>query len=299
MKTNSRGVVITRPDQVLILMRGIPGAGKSTKAKELLGEGIIHSADAVLEAKGDYNQIFATMKETKNYGQLFGAHMSCNRSAKKSMREGVSPVIVDNTNIKKADMKSYVKAALELGFDDSNIQFVDVGTAGLSAAELAARNVHNVPVETIEKMIASHKGQGEISIKTVMEVKDKVKETDVLYTCVLLEQASQNVIFHNLEHMIPEGWTRLGHHMTICLGPMKDKTLLGGEHMLRVTHVGLSDMAMALRIETDIQTKNEIPHVTVAINPDGGKPVMSNDITKWQDVRMFLLLGKVTEIKKR
>ena len=79
------GVEITRPDQILIIMRGISGAGKSTKAKELLGEGIIHSADAVLEAKGDYNQIFATMKETKNYGQLFGAHMSCNRGAKKYM----------------------------------------------------------------------------------------------------------------------------------------------------------------------------------------------------------------------
>ena len=298
MKTNSRGVEISRPHQVLIVMRGIPGAGKSTKAKELLGKGIIHSADAVLETKGDYNQIFATMKETKNYGQLFGAHMSCNRGAKKSMKEGVSPVIVDNTNIKKADMKSYVKAALELGFDDSNIQFVDVGTAGLTAAELAARNVHSVPLETIEKMIASHKGQGEISIKSVMEVKDKVKETDVLYTCVLLEQASKNVIFHNLEHMIPEGWTRLGDHMTICLGPMKDKSLLGTEQYLVVRKVGISDMAMALQVETDIQTKNEIPHVTIAINPNGGKSVMSNEITKWQDVRMFILLGNVTEIKK-
>ena len=263
-----------------------------------MGNGVIHSADAVLEAKGDYNQIFAEMKETKNYGQLFGAHMSCNRGAKKSMKEGISPVIIDNTNIKKADMKSYVKAALTLGFDDANIQFVDVGTAGLSAAELAARNVHNVPIETIEKMIASHKGQGVISVKTVMEVKDKIKETDVLYTCVLLEKASQNVIFHNLEHMIPEDWTRFGHHMTICLGPLKDKAFLGTDAMLTVTHVGLSDMAMALRVKTDIKTKNDVPHVTVAINPDGGKPVMSNDITKWQDVRTFILLGKVTEIKK-
>jgi hypothetical protein len=86
--------------------------------------------------------------------------------------------------------------------------------------------------------------------------------------------------------------------MTINLGPIKDKTLLGTEHMLTVTHVGLSDMAMALKVKTDISTKNEISHVTVAINPDGGKPVMSNDITKWQDVRTFILLGKVTEIKK-
>jgi hypothetical protein len=80
---------------------------------------------------------------------------------------------------------------------------------------------------------------------------------------------------------------------------MKDKSLLGTEHILRVTHVGLSDMAMAVKVDSDIQTKNAIPHVTVAVNPDGGKPVMSNNITKWQDVKVFLLLGKVEEFKKR
>ena len=292
------GVEITRPDQVLILMRGIPGAGKSTKAKELLGNGVIHSADAVLESKGDYNEIFAEMKATKNYGKLFGAHMSCNRGAKKSMKEGITPVIIDNTNIKKTDMVSYVKAALTLGFDDANIQFVDIGTAGLSAVELAARNVHNVPLESIEKMIASHKGQGEITIETVMKAKDKTKESDVLYSCILLEEASQNVIFHNLRNEIPEGWTRLGHHMTINLGPLKDKSLLGRKEYLIVTHVGISDMAMAVKVKTDLKTKNDFAHVTVAINPDGGKPVMSNDITEWRETLVWILLGEVTEIKK-
>lgn len=296
MKTNSIGVGITRPDQILIIMRGIPGSGKSTKAKELIGNGVIHSTDDVLEALGDYNEIFSVMKETNDFSPLFKAHNTNIKNAKKSILAGVSPIIIDNTNIKKTDMKAYIKDALELGFDDVNIQFVDVGTGGLTAEALAERNTHGVPLGTITKMIASHKGQGEITIKSVLKAKDKVRHTDVLYSCVLLEEASKNVIFHNLERMIPDGWTRFGHHMTITFGPLKDKSELGQSVMLRVKRVGLSDMAMALEVD-GFHSKNEIPHVTVAINPDGGVPRMSNDITKWQDVKTFFLLGTVTEIK--
>jgi hypothetical protein len=99
--------------------------------------------------------------------------------------------------------------------------------------------------------------------------------------------------------MIPEGWIKIGHHMTINMGELKDKSILGTEQLLAVTKVGISDMAMAVAVQSDIETKNKIPHVTVAINPNGGKPVMSNDITDWQDIRMFILSGEVTEIKKR
>jgi hypothetical protein len=154
------------------------------------------------------------------------------------------------------------------------------------------------PLDKIKMMMESHKSVGDLTVKKILESKDMYKQSDVLYSCVLLEEASKNVVLHNLGRYIPEGWKVFAHHMTINLGPLKDKELLGTEHMLTVTHVGLSDMAMAVKVKTDIETKNAFPHVTVAINPDGGKPVMSNEITKWQDVRPFILLGKVTEIKK-
>jgi hypothetical protein len=259
--------------------------------------GIIYSADAFLEAKGDYNTIFATMKETKNYGPLFGAHMACNRGAKKSMKEGISPVIIDNTNIKKADMKTYVKAALTLGFSDDNIQFVDVGDGGLTADELFNRNVHGVPLDKIESMIASYRGQGTITVETVMAVKDKRTVNDVLYSCVLLGEESKKLLLKNIGDIIPKGWEILGHHMTISLAPLKDKKIIGDEELLLVTHIGISDMAIAVKVISKIKTKNPIPHITVAINKDGGKPVMSNDITEWKKVAGFILLGIVTEIK--
>jgi predicted kinase len=301
MKTNknSLNITISRPNHVLIVMRGIPGSGKSTRAKKLAGStGVIHSTDDVIEAQGDYNQFFKDMIDAKDFTPLSRAHSTNLKNLFKSLKDGISPVILDNTNIKQNESKAAVKFALELGLDDKNIKFEDIGTGGLSAQELADRNTHGVPLDKIESMIASHFSQGPLSVKSVMSAKDMYPQSDVLYSAVVLEKASQNVLFHNLEKMIPEGWVRIGHHMTICMGPLRDKTILGTDQYLVVNKVGISDMAMAVAVESDIETKNKIPHVTVAINPDGGKPVMSNDITNWQDVRMFILLGKVTEIKK-
>ena len=295
---NKLNVLITKPTQEVIIMRGIPGAGKSFKAKTLLKEGRIHSTDDLIEAAGNYNDFFANMVESKDFKPLSRMHSQNLKNFTQSINEGISPVIVDNTNIKKTDAKAYIKKALELGISENNIKIVDIGTGGLDAKILSERNTHGVPFDKIEKMIASHKGQGEFTIENVLKAKDAYKESDVLYSCVLLEKASQNVLFHNLEKMIPEGWIRYGHHMTINLGPLKDKSELGESVMLRVLKVGISDMAIAVMVD-GFHTSNAIPHVTVAINPDGAKPVMSNQITKWQDVRMFLLMGDVTEIKKR
>lgn len=298
MKTNIKGVLITRPTQELVIMRGIPGSGKSTMAKSLVREGRIHSTDDVIESQGDYDKFFVDMKESKDFSPLARAHSTNYKNIVKSISEGVSPVIVDNTNIKANEAKQIVVKALEMGLNENMISIVDIGTNGLTAEVLADRNTHGVPLDKIKSMIESYKSVGNLTIKKILESKDMYPQSDVLYSCVLLEKASQNVLFHNLEKMIPEGWIRIGHHMTICMGPLKDKSILGTEHLLTVTKVGISDMAMAVMVQSDIETKNEISHVTVAINPDGGKPVMSNDITKWQDVRMFILLGKVTEIKK-
>jgi hypothetical protein len=53
--------------------------------------------------------------------------------------------------------------------------------------------------------------------------------------------------------------------MTICLGPLKNKSDLGNEVRLKVTHLGVSDMAIAVKVN-GYESVNVIPHITVAIN---------------------------------
>ncbi len=294
---NILGVTVTKPNQELIVMRGIPGSGKSTKAKSLVGQGKIHSTDDVIEAGGDYNEFFAKMIANKDFTPLSKAHSTNLKNAMTSMKAGVSPVIIDNTNIKQNESKAYIVAALEMGYADNNIKFVDIGTAGLEAAELAKRNAHGVPLDKIEMMIASHTAQGPLTLQSVLGSKDMYKQSDVLYSCVLLDNQSKSTLLSMVGDKIPEGWKVFAHHMTINMGELKDKAELGKEVILTVEELGLSDMAMAVKV-SGYQTKNEIPHITVAVNPEGGKPVMSNQITKWQPIKTFIVKGVVTEIKK-
>jgi len=294
---NILGVSVTRPNQELIIMRGVPGAGKSTKAKSLVGQGKIHSTDDLIQKSGDYREFFANMIATGDFSALSKMHSQNLKDAIASMKSGVTPVIVDNTNIKQNEPKAYVVAALEMGFADNNIKFVDVGTAGLEAQQLVERNTHGVPLNKIEAMIASHTAQGPLTLKSVLESKDMYNKSNVLYSCVLLDKASHNKLIDRFALDIPDGWKTFAHHMTITMGELKDKTDIGKEVILKVIKVGLSDMAMAVQVD-GYPSKNVIPHVTIAVNPEGGKPKDSNDITKWEDIKPFYVTGFVTEITK-
>jgi hypothetical protein len=295
MKKNILNIDVTRPTQELFVMRGIPGAGKSTMAKSIVLDGIIHSTDDLITATGDYRGFFAKIKtsgDSKAFNRMHSKNLS---NAIKSIKDGITPVVIDNTNIKANGAKAYVVAALEMGLDDNNIQIFDVGTRGLSAEQLAESNTHGVPLVEIQKMIQSHKSVGPLTIKKILASKDMYKKSDVLYSCVLLDGQSKGTLMDKLGIWIPQDWKVFAHHMTINLGELKDKSELGKEVVLTVTKLGLSDMALAVQVE-GFNSKNEIPHITIAINPEGGKPVMSNEITKWQDIKSFMIKGVVTEI---
>ena len=144
----------------------------------MVGEGIIHSTDEVIESLGNYKEFFAKMikaqesKQENAFAPLHKAHGTNFRNAINSMKAGISPVIIDNTCLKANESKNYVVEALKMGYDDSNIKIVDVGTGGLDAEALAKRNSHGVPLEKIKAMIESHKSVGELTLKKILESKD-------------------------------------------------------------------------------------------------------------------------------
>jgi predicted kinase len=297
VQKNSLGVTVTRPDKVLIICRGVPGSGKSTKAKSLVGEGVIHSTDTLIEATGDYRGFFEEMVKAKNFTNLSRMHSKNLANAKKSMDEGVSPVVIDNTNLKANEAKAYVVHALKLGYADENIQIVDIGTGGLTAEALAARNQHGVPLEKIEKMVKSHKSVGPLTLKKILESKDMYPDSNILYSAVVLDEKSRSLLLDRFSKYIPEGWKTIAHHMTIAFGKSANKEDLGKEVELMTKRLGKSDMAIAVEVE-GYPSNNAIPHVTLAVNPNGGKPVMSNQITDWKPTERLKIRGTVTNIEK-
>lgn len=301
---NIMGVTISRPNQELVIMRGIPGSGKSTEAKKIVGGGIIHSTDDVIESQYDYRKFFGDMIANKDFAPLSRAHSQNFKNAKASMEKGITPVIIDNTNIKADESKNYIETALKMGYDEKNIRFVEVGTGGQSAEVLAKRNTHGVPLEKIEQMIQSYKSVGPMTIEKVLGAKSRFKNKSSKIAMVELDDVSKSKLFTALAHKVPKvpkGWKVFAHHMTINFGKglgedrMED---LGKKISLMATDIGISDMAIAVKVSGYV-SDNDIPHITVAVNTEaGGKPVMSNQITNWEPLTPHINLNGIVTEKK-
>ena len=292
--TNYLGVSVTKPNNKLYILRGISGSGKSTKAKELVGNGVIHSTDDVITEHYDYDEFFRLINTENKFYLLGNMHSKNLNNFKKSIDDGINPIIVDNTNLKASDIKPYVKYALEMGFSDENVNIIEIGTGGLTAEELANRNTHGVQIKKIEDMIKKLNGGGKMTLKKIMDAKEA---SNVIYSAVVLDNKSHDLLLNTFSNLIPDGWKKIAHHMTITLGELRDKTDIDKDVTLTVTHVGLSDKAMAV-VVTGYRSKNKTPHVTIAINPNDGKAKDSNDITNFKEVKPFEIVGKITEIKK-
>lgn len=306
---NSLGVTVTRPNQTLIVLRGIPGSGKSTKAKELVGEGAIHSTDDLIESQGDYRKFFSDMISSGNFGPLSEMHRNNHLNAVNSMKSGVTPVIIDNTNIRPSEAKNYVESALKLGYSDDNIKFVEIGTGGLLAEQLAERNTHGVPLDKIKSMIQAYESSGSMTLNKVLESKGMDNSSKrVLYSAVVLLPESIEFLQNRFMGEI-ESWAidnkitpitkNQAHHMTIKFGKsLSDLGLsnfAGKTVKLTVTHLGKSKDAIAVRVE-GFKSDNPIPHITLAY-AQGSAPKDSNEIENWEPLNELIELdGVVTDV---
>lgn len=83
-------------------MRGLPGSGKSTKAKLLAGEkGLIYSTDDFFMVGGKYMY---------NPTMIVEYHKNNLERTVKAMHQEEPLIIVDNTNICLWEMRKYVEA---------------------------------------------------------------------------------------------------------------------------------------------------------------------------------------------
>ncbi|XP_074024141.1 NEDD4-binding protein 2-like 2 isoform X1 [Numenius arquata] len=142
----------------LLILRGLPGSGKSTLSRILLGQsrdGIVFSTDDYFRQQDGY---------TYNAAQLGDAHDWNQKRAKQAMEQGKSPVIIDNTNTQAWEMKPYVEVALEKGY---RVEFHEPDTWWkFDPEELEKRNKHGVTREKIAQMLERYEYQ--ISIPIVM-----------------------------------------------------------------------------------------------------------------------------------
>lgn len=138
--------------RLVTVMRGLPGAGKTTWAKRNLGKttwtkrnlegGVIVSAD-------DY---FVCDDGVFRYrpAELAEAHADCFRKFLKALVDDIAHVIVDNTNMTLWHCSPYMLAAAAFGYQ---AELVLVGSLN---PDENFKSVHNVPDARVKEMAAQY-----------------------------------------------------------------------------------------------------------------------------------------------
>lgn len=123
----------------LVLMCGVPGAGKSTYCRANLTDYTVCSADDYFtDAAGVYNF---------NVEKLGAAHMACQNKFLGLVDAGF-PIVVDNTNTNLRDIRIYLDHAFRNGYT------VEIVHLDVDPEVACARGLHGVPLEATRKMAA-------------------------------------------------------------------------------------------------------------------------------------------------
>ena len=132
----------------VFLTRGLPGSGKSTWARKQSGYPALMSADDYFMSSGEYKFDPSLLGE---------AHKDCFRRFLQTLTEGSSQelasnagagttAIVHNTFIQAWELSPYVLAGETFGYE------VTIVNLHCTVEQSIARNVHNVPENTIRRM---------------------------------------------------------------------------------------------------------------------------------------------------
>jgi predicted kinase len=133
----------TKMDKTLYIVRGLPGSGKSTFAKRLVGEDfLVCEADKFFIDKetGEYNFDFTKIKE---------AHKFCQDTVETYMKDSLlndhfyREIAVSNTFTQEWEMQNYIELAKKYGYTVFTI-VVENRHGG--------KNIHNVPDDILDKM---------------------------------------------------------------------------------------------------------------------------------------------------
>lgn len=132
----------------MVILRGVSGSGKSTRARELVKQAeannlkaLVCSADMFfMDPNGNY--VFDSKLLSK-------AHFWCKTRAELACELGVDLIIIDNTNTQLWEYEKYMNYANYHGYEVEEEVIGQLDEANLKV--YANRNKHEVPLNMIRK----------------------------------------------------------------------------------------------------------------------------------------------------
>lgn len=120
-------------EKVLYIVRGVPGSGKSTFAKQLTSN-VFEADHYFYDNDGNYNFIPSEIKE---------AHKECQDNVRMAMMSSIPKIAVSNTFTQEWEMKIYQELAETYGYTVFSV-IVENRHEGV--------NTHNVPEDKLDQM---------------------------------------------------------------------------------------------------------------------------------------------------
>ncbi|ETM48512.1 hypothetical protein L914_06949 [Phytophthora nicotianae] len=292
---------------VVVILRGIPGSGKSTLGREI--EAICHHRGVALTAcSADF--FFETPRGyVFDVRKLGAAHSKCKGDFTRAVQGGIPRnisdrsyhqhvVLVDNTSTQRWEYEPYEDIAKSHG---SRVHIVEMKCAdALMAFRMGQRNSHGVPPDKVVSMFMRWEDDARAHCFTpqfehARLTANPLSDGDVgglTYLGLFLNDDTQQKMLSQIPLVHPN---RLADHVTLFYRPNKQYTRnaeLGAPFTVRAIEVVQDDQAQTLRVELDerlpLQVRNKIPHITMSTK-DGVSASYSNDLLESKSAKRTML----------
>lgn len=223
-----------------------------------------------------------------------------------SINSNILPDILKNAS---NDLNgNYPKTVNELALDGNDLKNLGLvrGQIGDTQKKMLI-NVYGDKVQNNKKdllnLVNNYMNSGELNEVSFLENKENLP---ILYSAVILDNSSRERLLRAINLIgieIPDDWKIIAHHVTIAFGQeipekfSKLKNNVGAKIGFMAEKVAMNDKVIAVGV-SGVESLNDVPHITIAVNvKEGGKPVMSNDLTNWKPLKRPLrLTGIIKEI---
>lgn len=134
----------------LVLTRGCPSSGKSTLTRQFYENHYAQRKNnsCVVCSADDWHMVDGIYKWHPDKVKF--AHTQCQELARTAAANCTELILIDNTSLTERECRPYLDIANDHGYI---VWLIEAPNNDLPAEELFKRNVHGVPLATIERMI--------------------------------------------------------------------------------------------------------------------------------------------------